>query len=1131
VLRYETLEARIVLSADPLLLAADAAADEAGPNSLAGFVYVDTNQDGQRDANEMGVPGSLITISGVDDDGATVERSVLTVDDGSYLFEGLPDGTYDVIQQQPAAMHDGEPTVGDQGGDASDNRVSNIVLADDVAASGYNFGELGLRADYISVSLHLASNPPIDEVARALVARGEEVAGNTDLAQQIRDGGTEFDLGSGDGTPINHTPVANEDTYSVAEDGTLTIDADDGLLANDSDVDADPLTAVLVTAADHGQLTLNSDGTFTYVPDAGFTGVDTFTYRASDSSAESAETTVTVTVTPVNDPPEASEDQYSVVEGETLTVDVAEGILLNDSDTEGDSLAAQLVAQPAHGTLNLSSDGSFSYVPEAGFSGVDKFTYRASDGTSESAETTVTLAVTPINGAPVAVDDEYTTAEDTELIISAAEGVLQNDSDADDDSLTAAQISQPAHGTLTFNSDGSFTYVPDAGFFGTDQFFYQASDGTSESGTATVTVTVTAVNDVPVASDDEYTATEDTELSVDVADGVLANDSDADGDPLTTALVTQPTHGMVILNSDGYFSYLPDDGYFGADEFTYRVSDGTSQSAPATVNITVTSVNDPPVGADDQYTAAADTQLTVSAGEGVLQNDSDADGDSLIAQQVTAPAHGTLTLNEDGSFSYTPESGFSGADQFTYTASDGTDSSAEVTVDITVVASDFAPDLVAFAQALTDAGTRLFGTAWCSHCTQQKQLFEDGGEQLPFIEVTNPDKSPNEIGIEEDISVYPTWEFPDGSRAEGLLDLDTISARSGVAIPASKTPFLQPIEDVVLLSGAPLHIPLDGYDPNGGALTYTISTDNAAVQTDLIEGNRSMRISVRDYGDMVFELYEGRAPRVTEHIIELAESDFYNGIIFHRVINNFVIQGGDPTGTGSGGSTLGDFDDQFNVDLQHTQTGILSMAKTTDDTNDSQFFVTEGSTRHLDFNHSIFGQLVEGFHVFAAITDVPTGSGDRPITDVVMESVDIFADQENGVLMIKAPEGTSGETNITVTVTDADGNSFQRTFHVTVEPDPTSGGPFLSDIPEIEGNINTPVNFQLEANDVEGDPVFFDAIKVGTVDYTFFVDSDTGEVTVAPPQDFTGSFEILVRVRADAGGAYDSQLVKIDIGL
>ena len=161
----------------------------------------------------MGVPGSLITIRGASGDGTPVERSALTAADGSYLFDGLTDGTYDVIQQQPAAMHDGQITVGDQGGDAGDSRVSSIDLAAAVAATGYNFGELGLRAEYVSVNLHLASNPPIEEVARAVVARGEEVAGNTALAVQIRAGSTVFDgkidQNPPDNTPTNNPPVAN----------------------------------------------------------------------------------------------------------------------------------------------------------------------------------------------------------------------------------------------------------------------------------------------------------------------------------------------------------------------------------------------------------------------------------------------------------------------------------------------------------------------------------------------------------------------------------------------------------------------------------------------------------------------------------------------------------------------------------------------------------------------------------------------------------------------------------------------------------------------------------------------------------------------------------------------------------
>ena len=164
-------------------------------------------------------------------------------------------------------------------------------------------------------------------------------------------------------------------------------------------------------------------------------------------------------------------------------------------------------------------------------------------------------------------------------------------------------------------------------------------------------------------------------------------------------------------------------------------------------------------------------------------------------------------------------------------------------------------------------------------------------------------------------------------------------------------PTLAAIDHVDLLSGSPLHIPLDGFD--GDVLTFTAESSDPNVTTFIPDGNRSMRIAVEHFGTMTFELFEDRVDRVTDHIIELAESGFYDNVIFHRVIDGFMIQGGDPTGTGTGGSELGEFDDQFHVDLQHTRSGLLSMAKSADDTNDSQFFITEAETRWLDFNHSI----------------------------------------------------------------------------------------------------------------------------------------------------------------------------------
>jgi VCBS repeat-containing protein len=173
--------------------------------------------------------------------------------------------------------------------------------------------------------------------------------------------------------------------------------------------------------------------------------------------------------------------------------------------------------------------------------------------------TTSTVAVllntTVTNRPPTATDDAYTTAEDTTLTV-APPGVLANDSDPDGDAVRAVVGSGPSHGALTLNADGSFAYAPAANFSGSDAFTYRASDGRLQSGLATVTLTVTAVNDAPRAGDDAYSSKEDTTLSV-AAPGVLGNDSDPDGDALTAALVSGPAHGTLTLNRDGSFSYTP----------------------------------------------------------------------------------------------------------------------------------------------------------------------------------------------------------------------------------------------------------------------------------------------------------------------------------------------------------------------------------------------------------------------------------------------------------------------------------------------------------------------------------------------------------------------------------------------
>ena len=301
-----------------------------------------------------------------------------------------------------------------------------------------------------------------------------------------------------------------------------------------------------------------------------------------------------------------SEGVYEVAEDEQLTV-AAPGILANDTDPEGGSLEATAVVGPQHGILGLNADGSFTYDSVADYSGPDSFTKTASDGLLDSNVATVSIVVTPVNDAPVAVADSYSVAEDGTLTRTAP-GVLANDVDADGDSLEATTVAGPLHGTLDLNVDGSFTYEPAEEYSGPDSFTYQAYDGGTYSNTVTVTITVTSVNDAPVAADDAKTTAEDTKLTV-AAPGVLANDTDAEGD-LSRRVVTGPAHGTLALSANGSYTYTPDADWIGVDTFAYRAYDGTAYSNTATVTITVTSVDDAvvyvPIAGTNRYATAVE---------------------------------------------------------------------------------------------------------------------------------------------------------------------------------------------------------------------------------------------------------------------------------------------------------------------------------------------------------------------------------------------------------------------------------------------------------------------------------------------------------------------------------------------
>ena len=343
-------------------------------------------------------------------------------------------------------------------------------------------------------------------------------------------------------------------------------------------------------------------------------------------------------------PPSAAADAYSTDEDVAVVVP-APGVLGNDADADGDALTAHLASLPAHGSVALGEDGSFTYMPASGYAGDDTFTYVARAAGVDSSPATVTIAVGAVNDAPAAADDAYGTEEDVALVV-AAPGVLDNDLDPDGDELHAVLADGPEHGSLELDGDGGFTYVPEGDYAGLDGFAYRAVDPSgATSSVATVRIAVAGLGDPAFARDDAYGTDEDAPLAVGPP-GVLGNDADPDGDELEAVLVTTTAHGALALAADGSFTYDPDADFYGTDAFTYRAWDGTTApSEPATVTITIAPVNDPPscdaVRGDATRLWPPDHTLRTVA----LAGASDVDGDrttlSVTAVVQDEPVDGT----------------------------------------------------------------------------------------------------------------------------------------------------------------------------------------------------------------------------------------------------------------------------------------------------------------------------------------------------------------------------------------------------------------------------------------------------------------------------------------------------------
>lgn len=374
-------------------------------------------------------------------------------------------------------------------------------------------------------------------------------------------------------TPVNDAPVIDDQTVTTPEDTSIDV------TLGATDADGDALTYTVASGPADGAVVI-ANGVLTYTPALNFHGTDAIVVQVSDGEGGTDTATITIIVTPVDDPPSVGDRTITTPE------DTAVSTSIGATHPDGIGMTYQITGAPANGTATLAGD-VVTYTPAENFHGTDAVVVLVTDANGLTASATITVIVTPVNDPPVIDDQSVSTPEDTPIDVALGA------TDADGDALAYAAVGAPANGSAVI-VNGVLTYTPAPDFNGLDTVTVRVSDGQGGTATAVITIDVTPVADPPVANDDTATVISGQAVVIDL----LENDTDADGDALTVAIVSGPANGTVTVGVDGLVTYTSAPGFVGTDTFTYIASDGARQSGVATVTITVSPSNQPPFCGD-----------------------------------------------------------------------------------------------------------------------------------------------------------------------------------------------------------------------------------------------------------------------------------------------------------------------------------------------------------------------------------------------------------------------------------------------------------------------------------------------------------------------------------------------------
>ncbi|WP_425670081.1 tandem-95 repeat protein [Vibrio owensii] len=1023
-------------------------------------------------AGATDIEGDDLTVEGVSYDGGD---GILT-DNGNGTYTFAPNENFNGDVNFSFDVSDGTDTV-------SANIDVSVTPVDDAPVSGnlaYSVDEDGS----IRLSQEQLLSQASDVEGDALTASNLSVDGNATVTQNDDGSFTitpdadfngdidiSFDISDGTNTvqatadltvnPINDLPVPQDQQFSVEEDGTLQFtDAD--LLTGATDIEGDNLTVEGVSYdGGDGILTDNGNGTYTFAPNENFNGDVNFSFDVSDGT-DTVSANIDVSVTPVDDAPVSGNLAYSVDEDGSIRLS-QEQLLSQASDVEGDALTASNLSVDGNATVTQNDDGSFTITPDADFNGDIDISFDISDGTN-TVQATADLTVNPINDLPVPQYQQFSVEEDGTLQFTD-EDLLAGATDIEGDDLSVTGISyEGTDGVLTDNGDGTYSFAPNENFNGDVNFSFDVSDGT-DTVSANVDVSVTPVNDPPVAGSTSYTVHEDNSITISDAQ-LLANSSDLEGDVSIDSVSYSGSDGVLQINGDGTYTFSPNENFNGEVTLDVVVADEEGATDATTAGITVLEVNDPPVAGPTSYTIDEDSVLTFSESQ-VLLNASDVEGDvELVGISYDGP-DGIFTVNDDGTCSFAPNENFNGQVQLDVTIRDEDGAEVDTVINVNVLPINDAPVSGDLAYSVDEDGAITLS---------QEQLLSQAsdieGDDLTASDLTVDGNATVTANDDGSFTITPDADF------NGDIDIQFNITDGTDTIQATADLTVNPVNDLPVPQDQQFSVEEDG------TLQFT-DADLLAGATDIDGDNLTV--------DGIS--YTGSDGVLTDHgdgTYTFAPNENFNGDVSFSF------------GVSDGTETV-----PANVDVSVTPVNDPPVAGSTSYTVDEDNAITISDEQLLANSSDVEG---------AVSIDSVTYSG----TDGV------FQDNGDGTYTFMPNENFSGDISLDVIVADEQGAIDETTAGITVIEvnDPPVAGPTSYTIDEDSVLTFSESQILANASDIEGD-VELVGISYEGSDGIFTVNGD-GTCSFAPNENFNGQVQLDVTIQDENGATVDTH-INVDV--